>query len=63
MFCHLVDSTALQARLGDDGKEAVRRRHVADVSDAVDAAEPIVDGDDLHGMPIEPATIWKEVTM
>ncbi len=38
LFCDLVDSTALLARLGDDRMEAVRRRHVADVSDAVAAA-------------------------
>jgi class 3 adenylate cyclase len=38
VFCDLVDSTALLARLGDDRMEAVRRRHVGDVSDAVVAA-------------------------
>jgi class 3 adenylate cyclase len=38
VFCDLVDSTALLARLGDDRMEAVRRAHVADVSEAVGAA-------------------------
>jgi len=106
VFCDLVDSTALLARLGDDRMEEVRRMHVADVRDAVAAAggrvvkllgdgamasfdsalgalraaaaiqsavvrldgehhglgiaarvgiaagEPIVDGEDLHGMPV-----------
>ncbi len=106
VFCDLVDSTALLARLGDDRMETVRRAHVGDVSDAVAAAggrvvktlgdgamasfgsalaalraaaaiqaavvrldgaheglgiaarigiaagEPIVDGEDLHGMPV-----------
>jgi len=35
VFCDLVDSTALLARLGDDRMDEVRRRHVADVSGAV----------------------------
>ena len=38
VFCDLVDSTALLARLGDDRMEAVRRAHVADVGGAVVAA-------------------------
>jgi len=38
VFCDLVDSTALLARLGDDRMEEVRRVHVADVSEAVGAA-------------------------
>src|SRR5215208_6817693 len=38
VFCDLVDSTALLARLGDDRMEAVRRVHVADVNEAVAAA-------------------------
>lgn len=35
VFCDLVDSTVLLARLGDDRMDAVRRAHVADVSGAV----------------------------
>ena len=35
VFSDLVDSTALLARLGDDGMEQVRRAHVEDVSGVV----------------------------
>jgi len=35
VFCDLVDSTALLARLGDDRMDALRRAHVADVHVAV----------------------------
>ncbi|HEU4702694.1 MAG TPA: AAA family ATPase, partial [Conexibacter sp.] len=35
VFCDLVDSTALLARLGDDRMDALRRAHVADVHAAV----------------------------
>ena len=38
VFCDLVDSTALLARLGDDRMEELRRAHVADVNDAVASA-------------------------
>jgi class 3 adenylate cyclase/tetratricopeptide (TPR) repeat protein len=38
VFCDLVDSTALLARLGDDRMERVRRAHVEDVTGAVVAA-------------------------
>ncbi|MGN6188140.1 MAG: ATP-binding protein, partial [Conexibacter sp.] len=39
LFCDLVDSTALLARLGDDRMERVRRAHVADVRAAVAEAD------------------------
>ncbi len=35
VFCDLVESTALLARLGDDAMEDVRRRHLVDVEAAV----------------------------
>ena len=38
VFCDLVDSTALLARLGDDRMERVRRAHVEDVRGVVNAA-------------------------
>ncbi len=38
VFSDLVDSTALLASLGDDRMDAVRRAHVADVTEAVTAA-------------------------
>jgi len=38
VFSDLVDSTALLARLGDDRMEEVRRAHVRDVRDVVEAA-------------------------
>jgi class 3 adenylate cyclase/tetratricopeptide (TPR) repeat protein len=38
VFSDLVDSTQLLARLGDDRMEEVRRAHVCDVRDVVDAA-------------------------
>ncbi len=38
LFSDLVDSTALLASLGDDRMEEVRRAHVRDVADAVEAA-------------------------
>ncbi len=38
VFSDLVDSTSLLAQLGDDRMERVRRRHVQDLRDAVDAS-------------------------
>jgi hypothetical protein len=35
VFCDLVDSTALLARLGDDRMERVRRTHVKDARGVV----------------------------
>lgn len=37
-FSDLVDSTALLARLGDDRMDHLRRAHVRDVTDVVQAA-------------------------
>ena len=39
VFSDLVDSTALLARLGDDRMETIRRAHVSDVREAVQAAD------------------------
>jgi class 3 adenylate cyclase len=38
VFSDLVDSTALLARLGDDRMDQLRRAHVSDVTDVVQAA-------------------------
>jgi eukaryotic-like serine/threonine-protein kinase len=38
VFCDLVDSTALLAKLGDDRMEDLRRAHMADVASAVEAS-------------------------
>ncbi len=38
VFCDLVDSTTLLARLGDDRMEGLRRTHMEDVANAVDVA-------------------------
>jgi class 3 adenylate cyclase len=38
VFSDLVDSTALLARLGDDGLDELRRAHIEEVTDVVGAA-------------------------